>query len=259
MILVAATLNLYAAPDKMESKLALDGYCPVCYIAADKANKGLPEFTSVLNGSKYQFVSAATKAMFDAEPAKFLPQYDGFCAYGMSLGKKFESDPTVYSVIDGKIYLNKNAEVQKLFAKDTAGLIAKADKEWQTVGAKLALDGYCPVCYIAADQANKGLPEFTSVLNGSKYQFVSAETKAMFDAEPAKFLPQYDGLCAYGMSLGKKFESDPTTYTVIDGKIYLNKNADIKKLFAKDTASLIAKADKAWTAMEMKEKEMMKK
>lgn len=136
MILMAMTVSLYAAPTKMESKLALNGYCPVCYIAAGKANMGDAKFTSELEGKKYQFVSVETKAMFDAEPAKFLPQYDGYCAFGMSLGKKFESDPTVFSVIDGKIYLNKNADVKGLFSKGTAGLIVKADKEWKAMEMK---------------------------------------------------------------------------------------------------------------------------
>ncbi|MGJ8655863.1 MAG: YHS domain-containing (seleno)protein [Akkermansiaceae bacterium] len=136
MVLLAVTMNLYAAPDKMESKLALGGYCPVCYIAADKANMGDAKFTSELKGMRYQFVSAKTKAMFDADPTKFLPEYDGYCAYGMSLGKKFESDPTTYTVVDGKIYLNKNAEVKELFAKGTEGLIVKADKEWASMEKK---------------------------------------------------------------------------------------------------------------------------
>ena len=107
-VFIALTFSANAAPEKeMKKDLALDGYCPVCYIAAGKANKGSSEFTSEHNGKTYQFVSTGTKAMFDKEPSKFLPQYDGYCAYGLSLGKKFDSDPTVFSVIDGKIYLNK--------------------------------------------------------------------------------------------------------------------------------------------------------
>ena len=75
--------------------------------------------------------------MFEKEPSKFLPQYNGYCAYGMSLGKKFDSDPTAFSVIDGKIYLNKNAKVQALFSKDTKSHLAKADKEWKAIEMKM--------------------------------------------------------------------------------------------------------------------------
>ena len=137
-VFIALTFSANAAPEKeMKKDLALDGYCPVCYIAAGKANKGSSEFTSEHNGKTYQFVSTGTKAMFDKEPSKFLPQYDGYCAYGMSLGKKFDSDPTVFSVIDGKIYLNKNAKVKTLFSKDTKGILVKADSEWKAIEIKM--------------------------------------------------------------------------------------------------------------------------
>lgn len=136
-VFMALTFSANAAPEKAMTKdLALGGYCPVCYIAAGKANMGTDKFTSELNGKTYQFVSAGTKAMFDKEPAKFLPQYDGYCAFGMSLGKKFESDPTVFTVIEGKIYLNKNAEVKGLFSKDTSSHLVKADAQWKVMAMK---------------------------------------------------------------------------------------------------------------------------
>ncbi len=131
MMFAALAVSLHAAPKETEA--ALGGYCPVCYIAAGKANLGSPEITSEVKGKTYQFVSAETKALFDENPAKFLPQYDGFCAYGMSLGKKFESDPTVFKVMDGKVYLNKNAKIGKLFAEGTAAHITKADQEWKKI------------------------------------------------------------------------------------------------------------------------------
>ena len=142
MMLATLTISLNAASEEkvmMETKTAaLGGYCPVCYIAAGKANMGDPKITSKLDGKTYQFVSNETKAMFDKEPAKYLPQYDGFCAYGMSLGKKFESDPTVFKVVEGKIYLNKSAKIGKLFSKNTAADIVKADKEWKKMEMKKA-------------------------------------------------------------------------------------------------------------------------
>lgn len=139
MIAVLMTLTFSVNADSKEEvkkDLALGGYCPVCYIAAGKANMGSDKFTSEHDGKTYQFVSAETKAMFDKEPSKFLPQYDGYCAFGMGLGKKFDSDPTVFSVIDGKIYLNKNAEVKSMFSKDTKSHLVKADQEWKKMQMK---------------------------------------------------------------------------------------------------------------------------
>jgi YHS domain-containing protein len=125
-VLFALITTLQAAP----KNVALDGYCPVCYIAAGKAAKGDSKITSEYDGKTYYFVSEDVKGMFDAEPKKWLPQYDGYCAYGMALGKKFESDPKAFTVVDGKLYLNKNKSISKKFNEDTKGFITKADKHW---------------------------------------------------------------------------------------------------------------------------------
>ena len=134
-----STLNVTAAETAVEktemaaAELALDGYCPVCYIAAGKANKGTKEFQSTYEGKTYYFVSDATKKMFEAEPTKWLPQFDGYCAFGVALGKKFETDPTVFTVVGGKVYLNKNKSIGEKFVQDQDKLIMDAHKNWDSV------------------------------------------------------------------------------------------------------------------------------
>lgn len=124
--LALASIGLAAA----EEKLGLGGNCPVCYIAVEKAAPGKESITSVHEGITYRFVDEATKATFEADPTKYLPQYGGYCAYGMSLGKKFESDPNVFKVVDGRLFLNLNEEIGEKFSKDTAAKIEEADKQW---------------------------------------------------------------------------------------------------------------------------------
>ena len=114
----------------------LDGYCPVCYISANKAVKGVKEYQSEYKGGTYLFVKEAAKTAFDKSPEKYLPQYDGLCAYGISLGKEFKSDPTQFAVVDGKLYLNSSKETQKLFNKAQAKTISSADAEWKKVMIK---------------------------------------------------------------------------------------------------------------------------
>jgi len=97
-------------------KVALDGYCPVCYIAAGKAAKGDSKFSSEYEGKTYHFVS-----------------YDGFCAYGVAKGKKFAGDPKVFTVVDGVTYLNFNEDISKKFNKDAKGFITEAEKNWPKV------------------------------------------------------------------------------------------------------------------------------
>lgn len=114
-------------------KAELGGYCPVAYIALGKAVEGKAEFAVDHEGKTYYFVNGDAAAAFKSDPDKFLPAYDGWCAYGMSFGKKFESDPTVFSVVDGRLFLNKSPEVGELFAKGTKEHIAKADAQWEVV------------------------------------------------------------------------------------------------------------------------------
>lgn len=131
-VLFALVTTLSAAP----KNLALDGYCPVCYIAAGKAAKGDANITSEYKGKTYYFVSEDVKGMFDEEPEKWLPQYDGWCAYGMAKGKKFKADPTVFTVENDKLYLNLNKKISKKFNADKAALIADADKNWKEMTMK---------------------------------------------------------------------------------------------------------------------------
>lgn len=133
MLIAMVTTTLNAA----EKEVALDGYCPVCYIAAGKANKGDAQFAAEHDGKTYHFVNEEIKQMFLAEPAKFLPQFNGLCAYGIAKGKEFKADPTQFTVVDGKIYLNKDAEIAKLFKADTAALIKDADAKWPTLKAAM--------------------------------------------------------------------------------------------------------------------------
>ena len=114
----------------------LDGYCPVCYVSAGKAVKGTEEFKSEHNGDTYYFVHAEAKAAFDKEPTKFLPAYEGFCAYGISLGKEIESDPTQFTVIDGVIYLSATAKIKARFETRSSRFIAKANRQWKIIMAK---------------------------------------------------------------------------------------------------------------------------
>ena len=73
----------------------------------------------------------------------------------------------------------------------------------------------------------------------------------MFEANPGKYAPQYGGFCSWGAANGKLFDVDPVNgWTIVDGKLYLNFNADINKTFAKESATLIPKANKNWEVLD---------
>ena len=113
-----------------DSNPALGGYCPVCYFTADQAVKGSSEYQATYEGKTYYFNSAKSVTAFNADPEKYLPAYDGWCAYGVAVGAKVPVDPRVFSVVDGRLYLNKNRWVGRSFDKDQKGYITQANEKW---------------------------------------------------------------------------------------------------------------------------------
>jgi YHS domain-containing protein len=118
------------------SKLALDGHDPVAYFKTGKPTKGTAQNAVTWNGATWHFASAENKAAFEANPQSFAPQYGGYCAWAVSEGYTAKGDPTVWRIVDGKLYLNYNASVQKGWEKDVPGRIAKGDRNWPTVLTK---------------------------------------------------------------------------------------------------------------------------
>jgi len=123
--------------DTMAGKpLALHGYDPVAYFTDGKPVIGDAKHTAVYNGAAYYFASADHKKAFEANPVKYAPAYGGYCAYGVSVGKKFDGSPQYWTVSDDKLYLNLNADISRKFAEDLGGNIKKAEKNWSTIEHK---------------------------------------------------------------------------------------------------------------------------
>ena len=112
--------------------LALRGYDPVSYFNGGP-ELGSFKITSVYNDTTYRFVSAESKAAFEENPEAYVPAYGGYCAYGLSLGSKFDGDPNVWKIVDGKLYLNLAKPVQSIWEEDLSGNVVKADDHWDRV------------------------------------------------------------------------------------------------------------------------------
>jgi hypothetical protein len=113
--------------------VAIRGYDPVAYFSEGKAVAGYPAHTAEYKGSRFQFASAAHRDAFVADPERYAPQYHGFCAYGTAGGYKAAIDPSAFTIVDGKLYLNYNDEVKEEWSADIPGFIAKADRNWPEV------------------------------------------------------------------------------------------------------------------------------
>ena len=110
--------------------VGLRGYDPVAYFTEGKAIKGDPKFTSTYGSAIYEFKSGENKAAFDKEPAKYAPQYGGYCAMAMTMGKLEDADPNFFLVHDGKLLVQRNEKAHMMFMKDPSGNHQKADQWW---------------------------------------------------------------------------------------------------------------------------------
>jgi len=113
--------------------VAVHGYDPVAYFTAGKPVQGVAEHSIVHSGATYRFANADNLKAFKANPEKFVPAFGGYCAYGVSVGAKFDGDPRYWKIVDGKLYLNLNKEIQKTWLKDVPGNIEKAEKTWTKI------------------------------------------------------------------------------------------------------------------------------
>src|ERR1700758_1490273 len=98
-------------------------------------------------------------------------------------------------------------------------------------GNGLALQGYDPVGFFADNRPVKGNQQFQSQYHGATYYFVSAEHKAAFDKEPAKYEPQFGGFCAYGASRGKTVPIKIEAWQIVNGRLLVQYDLDVKAKF----------------------------
>lgn len=120
--------------------VAIKGFDPVAYFTDSKPTEGSSKFTFSYKGATYHFANASNRETFKANPEKFAPQYGGFCAMGVALSKKLDGDPQAWRVVDNKLYLNLNKDVQKKWVEDVPGNLKKAETEWPQVRNKAPKD-----------------------------------------------------------------------------------------------------------------------
>lgn len=99
-------------------------------------------------------------------------------------------------------------------------------KQFNTNKSGLALNGYAPVAYFAANKTTEGKKTTSLVFEDITYRFASEQNKTLFKATPGKYEPQYGDWCAYVMGTNdEKKETGPETFKVFDGKLYLFYNS----------------------------------
>jgi len=119
------------APVNVDKKgVALHGYDPVTYFEPGAPKMGSEAFSYSAMGATWEFVSEANRKKFADAQDMYAPQFGGYCAKAVSENHTADVDPMAYKIVDGKLYLNYDASVQKLWEKDIPGRIANAEKNW---------------------------------------------------------------------------------------------------------------------------------
>ena len=141
LVLFGATVSTVAfAKDYAHSTPGLSGYDPVAYFTDGKPMKGSGFHEALFRGVTYVFGSEDHKKQFEANPERYLPAYGGYCAYGVAVGKKFVADPEVWKIVEGKLYLNLDRNIQQKWEKDIPGYLKTADINWSDIKDKAPSD-----------------------------------------------------------------------------------------------------------------------
>lgn len=134
LALVALASNAFAATSAVVTSVTgVQGYDLVSYHNSKRPIHGNGHFTVVHDGVTYLFANKENKAAFERNPQKYLPAYGGYCAFGVALGKKFVGDPEVWRLVDDRLYLNLDANIQDQWLKDVPGQIKQADANWREI------------------------------------------------------------------------------------------------------------------------------
>jgi hypothetical protein len=117
-------------------RIALRGYDPVAYFTDEKPTAGSREFWFAFDDVVYLFRSAEHRDAFAADPERFAPQYEGYCAGGVSKGYKVEPDPEAWLIANGKLFVFEFQERIPMFRKTIEEVAAKANQNWPVLRGK---------------------------------------------------------------------------------------------------------------------------
>jgi len=110
--------------------LAIEGYDPVAYFTQNQPVEGNKKYQLQWMGANWRFNSAENMALFKAAPEKYAPQYGGYCAYAVSQNTTAGIKPELFTLHDGKLYLNYNRSINKKWRADRDQYIIDADRYW---------------------------------------------------------------------------------------------------------------------------------
>jgi YHS domain-containing protein len=127
---IARSLEIYTG---IVSSTAVGGHDPVAYFVEGRPVEGRRDITWTWKGVTWRFANEKNRDAFKAKPDAYAPQYGGHCAWAVSQGYTAKGDPKHWKIVNGKLYLNYNAKVQRDWERDVPGHIGKGDRNWPAV------------------------------------------------------------------------------------------------------------------------------
>ncbi|MBI1213278.1 MAG: YHS domain-containing protein [Alphaproteobacteria bacterium] len=112
------------------SSLAVGGYDTVAYFKQNKPVQGKAEFSTEWKGATWRFASKENLDAFRANPTAYAPQFGGYCAWAVAHNYTASGDPLVWRIVDGRLYLNYDRDVQAQWEKDIPRYIADGNRNW---------------------------------------------------------------------------------------------------------------------------------
>jgi enamine deaminase RidA (YjgF/YER057c/UK114 family) len=140
---------LASAARSEEPKLSISGYDPVAYFTDGKPAQGKSEIEYIWHKLRWRFANEAHRDLFAKEPDRYTPQYDGYCALGVSAGgeaHKDTVDPEAWAIVDGKLYLTHMSQAMDDWRQNPDGYIKQADANWAAVKDLAAPEILGPPC-----------------------------------------------------------------------------------------------------------------
>ena len=119
-----------------EPKLSISGYDSVAYFTDGKPVQGKAEIEYLWHKLRWRFASDAHRELFVKDPERYAPQYDGYCAMGVSNGDaahKDTVDPEAWAIVDGKLYLSHNQYWMGIWKEHSEEYIKQANASWQAL------------------------------------------------------------------------------------------------------------------------------
>jgi hypothetical protein len=114
----------------LQNSVALHGYDPVAYFTRKRAVKGNKWIIERLGGAQYQFASRGDRYEFLRDAPRYQPQFGGYCATSLAMGRLEDIDPELFVIFDGKLYLFNNPENQAMFLRDPRRTIYEARQHY---------------------------------------------------------------------------------------------------------------------------------